>query len=267
MAPEVAAMSDAYGFPADVYSFTILLWQIVTTRTPYADIVSPTDFASKVLKEHKRPSLAQIDCSDSLKSLMESGWSVDPLKRPTFSVICQELDATLQCHTGNEAPGNSNRRKLLLRTMSEPISIHPHNKQGRAHELRTSSSQGKSSKFREGDFFSRRADMSGAASSTASTQSLNSNPREPWTPESSLKRMFRAAIRRSSSTLQESEEYSTRHCTESVLDAPDESDKASDEQESPAAENLLCSHDGVESTTIVAVTPSAWNQGELLGKI
>jgi serine/threonine protein kinase len=45
MAPEVAAMSDTYGFPADVYSFTILLWQIVTSRTPYADILSPTELA------------------------------------------------------------------------------------------------------------------------------------------------------------------------------------------------------------------------------
>ena len=233
MAPEVAAMSDSYGFPADVYSFTILLWQIVTTRTPYADILSPTDFASQVLKANKRPSLAQIDCSDSLKSLMESGWSADPLKRPTFSVIRHELDTTLLCQTGqqtqpNEAPGSSNRRKLLRRTMSDPIAIHPHHKPGRSYDLRTSASQGKS--IVNGDFVSDRGDTREAASSPAFAKCVTSYPRDPCTPESSLTRMLHAAIRRSSSTLQESEENSS----ESILGAP-ESDKASDEQEAPAA--------------------------------
>ncbi len=95
MAPEVAAMSENYGFPADVYSFMILLWQILTTRTPFADILSPAELASKVLKENKRPSLSQIDFSDSLKNLMKSGWSADPLERPSFSFICEELEKIL----------------------------------------------------------------------------------------------------------------------------------------------------------------------------
>jgi serine/threonine protein kinase len=117
MAPEVTAMSDTYGFPADVYSFTILLWQIVTSKTPYADILSPAELAVKVVKESKRPSLSQIDFSDSLKSLVESGWSVDPTKRPTFSVICEELEKMLNQYDEGVNSGSS-RRGCLKRSGS-----------------------------------------------------------------------------------------------------------------------------------------------------
>ncbi len=114
-------MSDTYGFPADVYSFSILLWQIVTSRTPYADILSPAELASKVVTENKRPSLAQIDFSDSLKSLMESGWSADPTKRPTFSVIGEELEKLLTQH--DQGSNGETRRGYFRRTASDSTGL------------------------------------------------------------------------------------------------------------------------------------------------
>jgi serine/threonine protein kinase len=234
MAPEVASMSDTYGFAADVYSFSILLWQIVTTRTPFADIVSPRDFASKVLKANKRPSLAQIDCPDSLKRLMETGWSADPLKRPTFSVICRELDQTLIYHIGQlphlmDAPGNSNRRNFLWQTGSEPISIHPKHNPGPTykHSLRTRVSQENLSTMHYGEFVCHEHDRRDAASSTGFAKNIISIPHECFSPGSLLRRMFRATIRRSASTLQEFEESST------TFDVP-ERDEARDEHEAPA---------------------------------
>lgn len=90
MAPEVAKMDNSYGFPADVYSFSILLWQIVTTQTPFANIVCPVQFASKVFKHNKRPSLKYAEFEE-LKTLLRAGWSVNPDQRPSFFNVRQDL--------------------------------------------------------------------------------------------------------------------------------------------------------------------------------
>jgi serine/threonine protein kinase len=122
MAPEVSVTSGTYGFPADVYSFTILMWQIVTTRTPFASILSPAELASKVLNENKRPSTTHVDCSDSLKSLMESGWSADPAQRPTFTVVCEKLEKMLsKFDDGNN--GTDKRRGYFRRSVSEATGL------------------------------------------------------------------------------------------------------------------------------------------------
>jgi serine/threonine-protein kinase TNNI3K len=91
MAPEVAKMDESYGFPADVYSFSILLWQIVTKRIPYGHITSPTEFAAKVVKGNQRPNLAYVEC-ESLRDIVENGWTTDPAARHSFSEIREKLD-------------------------------------------------------------------------------------------------------------------------------------------------------------------------------
>jgi serine/threonine protein kinase len=91
MAPEVAKMDKSYGFPADVYSFSILLWQIVTKCIPYGRISSPTEFAAKVVKGNLRPDLTHVK-SESLRDILENGWTADPGARHSFSDIREKLD-------------------------------------------------------------------------------------------------------------------------------------------------------------------------------
>jgi serine/threonine protein kinase len=95
MAPEVARMERSYGFPADVYSFTILLWQIITDRVPYASIASGVEFAAKVVNGNVRPNLKYVD-SDLLKKLLFAGWASDPERRPTFSLIVKVLQKEIE---------------------------------------------------------------------------------------------------------------------------------------------------------------------------
>ena len=95
MAPEVAKMDESYGFPADVYSFSILLWQIVTRRIPYGHISTPTEFAAKVVKGNQRPNLAYVEC-ESLRGILENGWTTDPGARHSFSDIREKLDKYLR---------------------------------------------------------------------------------------------------------------------------------------------------------------------------
>lgn len=129
-------MSETYGFPADVYSFSILLWQILTTRTPFADILSPTELASKVLKENKRPGLGQLECPDTLKNLMKSGWSTDPLKRPTFSAFCEELEQILtQYEEGNKCD-TVTRKGFFKRSSSDLTGLGDVDSQGSTFSIK-----------------------------------------------------------------------------------------------------------------------------------
>jgi serine/threonine protein kinase len=91
MAPEVARMEEDYGFPADVYSFAILLWQIVTTRVPFSEFMSFSEFYLKVVLGEQRPSLKYLK-NKELATLISQCWSPDPKKRCTFPKIQSVLE-------------------------------------------------------------------------------------------------------------------------------------------------------------------------------
>jgi serine/threonine protein kinase len=90
MAPEVAASNDkAYGLSADVFSFAVLLWEIVTSRLPYkAEISAFTESTPQV--DGKRPQLKYVESKD-LHLLLEKSWASTPDDRPTFTEIGVEL--------------------------------------------------------------------------------------------------------------------------------------------------------------------------------
>jgi serine/threonine protein kinase len=88
MAPEVAA-NKAYGLSADVFSFAVLLWQIVTSRIPYkAEISTFTDTTPQV--DGIRPPLKYVESKD-LQLLLEKSWASTPDDRPKFTEIGVEL--------------------------------------------------------------------------------------------------------------------------------------------------------------------------------
>lgn len=123
MAPEVYRMDGSYGFPSDVYSFSILLWQLLANRVPYAGISSPTTFAEKVVKCHKRPNLKYIQ-STRLKLLLDCSWSPDPKERPHFETICEELEYLIIEYEERSGGAHSKSarvgRKRLPRSVSDP---------------------------------------------------------------------------------------------------------------------------------------------------
>ena len=89
MAPEVALSQD-YSFPADVYSFSVLLWEICALEKPYANATSFNDLRRKVARKGIRPSLQKV-ASPVVKKLLQDGWQMDPNLRPTFSKILEVL--------------------------------------------------------------------------------------------------------------------------------------------------------------------------------
>lgn len=94
MAPEVI-LSDTYNTKADVYSFGILMFEIVTKSRAYSDFFSENKKANifllkKQVTEGFRPKI-KVPIKEGLKKLIERCFSEDPKKRPTFYELFQKL--------------------------------------------------------------------------------------------------------------------------------------------------------------------------------
>ncbi|PRP80703.1 CLL4A clavata1-like receptor S/T protein kinase protein [Planoprotostelium fungivorum] len=88
MAPE--AMRDRkYSNKTDVYSFGVLVWEIVTNKEPYEDM-DTMQVAINVMNHNLRPVIP--DATDPLLiRLMQGCWREQPSERPNFVNICKHL--------------------------------------------------------------------------------------------------------------------------------------------------------------------------------
>jgi len=93
MAPEVLS-SQPYSLSADVYSYGIVMWEVLTRQTPYKG-KNPAQILFAVVNQQERPSQALIPPSvpSALRSLMVKCWHQDPSSRPTFDQILTQLDS------------------------------------------------------------------------------------------------------------------------------------------------------------------------------
>lgn len=92
MAPEVIN-HQPYDQKADVFSFAIVLWELVTAKVPY-DTMTPLQAALGV-RQGLRPDLPE-NTHPKLLDLMKRCWDAVPTNRPPFSEITIELEQLLQ---------------------------------------------------------------------------------------------------------------------------------------------------------------------------
>jgi serine/threonine protein kinase len=92
-APEVfedEANREKYTKSADVYSFAMVFFQVLTGEIPFADI-GPT-MVLKSIRDGTRPRLPHVDyCPGYLSALIEKCWATNPAERPQFPKITQLL--------------------------------------------------------------------------------------------------------------------------------------------------------------------------------
>merc|ERR1719353_346453 len=96
MAPEVA--SGHYNQKADVYSFSMVLFELICREIPFEDL-EPNDVL-KLTKEGHRPDPEAVppNTPQELEALMHACWKHNPEERPDFHYVCKELDACVTKH-------------------------------------------------------------------------------------------------------------------------------------------------------------------------
>ncbi|KAI8025342.1 Serine/threonine-protein kinase STY46 [Camellia lanceoleosa] len=88
MAPEVIEHRP-YDHKADIFSFGIVLWELLTGKLPY-DYLTPLQAAVGVVQKGLRPTIPK-NTHPKLAELLERCWQHDPNLRPAFSEIIDIL--------------------------------------------------------------------------------------------------------------------------------------------------------------------------------
>ena len=88
MAPEVIR-HESYSETADVYSFAVVLWQLITREDPFFD-KSPIEAAGKVALELARPAFPD-GTPDTVAILIQRCWSEEPSHRYSFVEVSKQL--------------------------------------------------------------------------------------------------------------------------------------------------------------------------------
>lgn len=94
MAPEMIR-NKPHGRKVDVYSFGLILWEMVSGSTPFVEM-TPIQAAYAVVNKNMRPSFPS-NCAPAMRSLIEQCWSSQPEKRPEFWQIVKVLEQFESC--------------------------------------------------------------------------------------------------------------------------------------------------------------------------
>jgi len=88
MPPEVIR-HEAYSQTADVFSYGVVLWQLLTRENPFADKSQVEAAAAVALEDRRPPSPAGIPTS--VLDLINNCWTKEPDERPAFPSIIERL--------------------------------------------------------------------------------------------------------------------------------------------------------------------------------
>ncbi len=81
-------MKPTYTAKADVFSFAMTCYEVVSGKLPYSDL--PRQSINELVREGVRPELPE-DINTRLSSLIQQCWQTEAPERPTFEEICFDL--------------------------------------------------------------------------------------------------------------------------------------------------------------------------------
>lgn len=119
MAPEVFTQCTQYSTKADVFSFGLCLWELLTCQLPFAHL-KPAAAAADMAYKHSRPPLDPV-FPYAVSLLLDTAWHKLPDQRPHFAEIIEQLEGIhdsqtewLDCgRTGSSSAGSSSPQQRL----------------------------------------------------------------------------------------------------------------------------------------------------------
>src|ERR1044071_2147065 len=98
MAPEILQRKE-YTEASDIYSFGMIMWELITGRVPFRDQSNDIELIIKICK-HFRPPIIK-DAPKGYTKLMQKCWNSDPNKRPTAINIFRKLSNVINAEKEN----------------------------------------------------------------------------------------------------------------------------------------------------------------------
>ncbi|XP_020792627.1 mitogen-activated protein kinase kinase kinase 7 isoform X1 [Boleophthalmus pectinirostris] len=102
MAPEVFEGSN-YSEKCDVFSWGIILWEVITRRKPFDEIGGPAFRIMWAVHNGTRPPLIK-NLPKPIESLMTRCWSKDPSQRPSMEEIVKIMTHLMNFFPGSDEP-------------------------------------------------------------------------------------------------------------------------------------------------------------------
>jgi len=93
MAPEVS-LSEPYTLSADMYSFAILFWELLTLQKAFG-YMPVEEHHDMVVKGGERPEL-DPSWSTAIKEILEGCWNPNPFARPAARDVCKAIRQEIQ---------------------------------------------------------------------------------------------------------------------------------------------------------------------------
>ncbi|XP_035613438.1 serine/threonine-protein kinase TNNI3K isoform X1 [Oncorhynchus keta] len=105
MAPEIFTQCTRYTVKADMFSYALCLWELLTGEIPFAHL-KPAAAAADMAYHHIRPPIG-YSIPKPISAMLMRGWNVCPEDRPEFSEVLATLEECL-CNVELMSPASSN---------------------------------------------------------------------------------------------------------------------------------------------------------------